>query len=113
LVQQVLDEVGDGIVAIGVALDDEQTWPDVASFVAQHELRFPIVRGERFQRFVLAYGPTGGVPAVAVIAADGRPVEYQLGLAPNHPLDLAIAVLYVNEQATLGKRPPGSPELLR
>ncbi|MBW2527752.1 MAG: TlpA family protein disulfide reductase, partial [Deltaproteobacteria bacterium] len=111
LVQKVLDEVGDGIVTIGVALDDGDSWDEVGPFVDRYSLTFPIVRGEHFQRFALAYGPTGGVPAVAVIAADGRPVEYQLGIAPNHPLDLAVAVLYVNEQAARASQPQPAPLL--
>lgn len=107
LVQRVLDEVGDGIVTIGVALDDSERWDDVAAFVERYGLSFPIVRGDRHAEFVSAYGPTGGVPAVVVVAGDGMPVEYQLGIAPNDPVDLATALLYVNQHAV--GAPPREP----
>lgn len=106
LVQRILDEVGSDITTIGVALDERERWSEVDAFVDRYALTFPIVRGEDFERFVLAYNPTGGVPAVLVVAPDGKPIEYQLGVAPTDPLDLAAALLYVNELAKpTGKAP--------
>ncbi len=69
---------------IGVALDDDDTWPAVPGYVKRHALPFPTVRGEHFPRFALAYDPFQSVPAVAVVGKNGYLIDYQIGFSHSH-----------------------------
>jgi peroxiredoxin len=87
----VLHESGK-IAAIGVAVDDEDTWKNVDRYAARHRLPFPTVRGGSFPRFALAYDPFQTVPVVAVVGRNGYLVDYQIGYSSTHRERLIAAV---------------------
>lgn len=87
----VLHESGE-IAAIGVAVDDVDTWQNVDPWVARHRLPFPTVRGASFPRFALSYDPFQTVPVVAVIGRNGYLVDYQIGYSRTHRERLIAAV---------------------
>lgn len=69
---------------IGVAVDDRQSWPEVASFLRRHQIAYPTVRADDYPRFALAYGPMQTVPAVAIVGKHGYLVDYQVGYGQSH-----------------------------
>jgi hypothetical protein len=88
------------VAFVGVPIDDEQTWPEVSDYVGRHGLGFPIVRGQWFPRFALAYDPLQTVPVVAVVGKDGFLVDYQIGWAPGHRQRLLTAVAIAKREAS-------------
>jgi thiol-disulfide isomerase/thioredoxin len=82
LVREAARRAGGTVEFVGVALDDDDTWDAVPSFVGRHHLAFPLVRGMRFPAFTLGYNPFGGVPVVVVVGIDGRLVDLQVGYSP-------------------------------
>lgn len=74
--------LGQGIDFIGVALDEDETWSQVAAFVERHGLSFPIVRGAHFRSFSEGYDPFGSIPVVVVVGRDGVVVDLQVGYSP-------------------------------
>jgi thiol-disulfide isomerase/thioredoxin len=74
--------LGDQVDFIGVALDEDETWKNVSSFVERHGLAFPIVRGAHYRSFSLGYDPLGSIPVVVVVGRDGVVVDLQVGYSP-------------------------------
>lgn len=74
--------LGSQIEFIGVALDEDETWKNVSSFVERHGLEFPIVRGTHYRSFSLGYDPLGSIPVVVVVGRDGVVVDLQVGYSP-------------------------------
>lgn len=87
----VLHEAGQ-VAAIGVAVDDTDTWQNVERYVTRHRLPFPTVRGASFPRFALSYDPFQTVPVVAVVGRNGYLVDYQIGYSSTHRERLIAAV---------------------
>lgn len=92
VVTRALKTVGDKVTVVGVVLDEEDSWDEVSSFVDRNRLDYPMVRGETYLNFSVAFNPIGGVPWVVVIDKAGRVVEIQLGLSPNHYDRLVSAI---------------------
>lgn len=93
------------VQAIGVSVDDADTWQNVDRYVARHRLPFPTVRGASFPRFALSYDPFQTVPVIAVIGRNGYLVDYQIGYSSTHRQRLAAAVEVARRMA------PDSPPL--
>jgi thiol-disulfide isomerase/thioredoxin len=74
--------LGNQIDFIGVALDEDETWENVPSFIERHGLAFPIVRGAAYRSFSLGYDPIGSIPVVVVVGRDGVVVDLQVGYSP-------------------------------
>ncbi len=97
VLRRALDAVGNKVQTVGVVLDEEDSWSAVAPYIEAHHLDFPMVRGEQYLNFSVAFNPIGGVPWVVVIDKRGRIGEVQLGLAPNHYDRLVAAVEHASE----------------
>jgi thiol-disulfide isomerase/thioredoxin len=91
-VSAVAKHTRDDVTFVGVPIDDPDTWDQVAEYVDRLGLGFPIVRGEHFPRFTMAYDPMQKVPVVAVVGKDGYLVDYQVGWGPSHGRRLRAAV---------------------
>jgi peroxiredoxin len=91
-VRAVAEREAKNVTFVGVPIDDADTWDQVSDYVERHGLQFPIVRGEDFPRFALAYDPLQTVPVVAVVGRDGYLVDYQIGWGPGHARRLRAAV---------------------
>jgi peroxiredoxin len=87
----VLREAGE-VAAIGVSVDDVDTWENVERWTARHRLPFPTVRGASFPRFAMSYDPFQTVPVVAVVGRNGYLVDYQIGYSSTHRERLIAAV---------------------
>lgn len=80
LVRAVMDQAGRDILLLGVALDEDDTWLDVESFLERHRLTLPVIRGHRYPRFTTGYNPFQGVPVVVVVGRNGIIMDLQVGL---------------------------------
>lgn len=100
LVREAAERAGPEVVFVGVPIDDAGTWNQVARTVRRHGLDFPIVRGEWFPRFSMAYDPLQTIPVVAVIGRDGYLVDYQVGWRPAHRRRLLAAVELAKRDST-------------
>jgi len=77
---------------IGVSLDDPGDYAAVPGFTKRTRFSFPVVRGDDYPRFALAYDPLQTVPVVAVVGANGYLVDYQIGYSVTHRARLAAAL---------------------
>ncbi len=84
IVKAVLERAGQGIDVIGVAWDGEESWEQVAPYVARHGIPMQLVRAEHNKRFAIGYDPAGGFPLVLLIDKLGLIHEFQMGIAPSH-----------------------------
>lgn len=94
--------LGNHVDFVGVALDEDETWDNVSTFVERHRLSFPIVRGAHYRTFSLGYDPFGSIPVVVVVGRDGRVVDLQVGYSPFDYNRLVGA-------AALAERPKADP----
>ena len=98
IIRKALEVAGGGIVTLGVSLDEDETWAQVAPYVERHQLPFKIVRGETATAFTGALDPRGSFPIVYVVARDGAVAEVQLGLQPDHGARLQQALRAVSSR---------------
>jgi thiol-disulfide isomerase/thioredoxin len=105
LVRELAEQHGPEVTFVGVSIDGPESWDRVAPAVRRHKLNFPIVRGEWFPRFALAYDPVQTVPVVAVIGKNGYLVDYQIGWAADHPRRLRAAVALARGDSTYTAEP--------
>jgi peroxiredoxin len=77
-VRRALNRTGK-VTMIGVAADDQDTWPAVTPFVKEHGLDMPIVPALKNTKFAISYNPFQTVPLVVVVGRNGGLVDYQLG----------------------------------
>jgi thiol-disulfide isomerase/thioredoxin len=96
--------VGNDVDFIGVALDEDETWKNVPSFIERHGIAFPVVRGTRYRSFSYGYDPLGSIPVVVVVGRDGVVVDLQVGYSPFDYNRL------VGAAALAEKARPGTPE---
>lgn len=100
LVREVAEQHAREVAFIAVSIDGPETWREVAPAMRRHALDFPVVRGEWFPRFALAYDPLQTVPVVAVVGKDGFLVDYQVGWASNHRQRLHAAIAVARGDST-------------
>jgi len=89
-VQAALQAAGDDVVALGVSLDDGDTWSDVDGVVKRMAPRLAIVRGETNAAIVEAYDANRSFPVVVVIDDRGRISFVQRGAHAQDDLSTAI-----------------------
>jgi peroxiredoxin len=94
---------------IGVALDTDETWDDVAEFVERHRLSFPIVRGAHYKTFSLGYDPFGSIPVIVVVGRDGVVVDLQVGYSPFDYNRLVGAAALAEQQAPRARQMEPQP----
>ncbi len=100
-VHAALDAAGNGILVIGVALDNPDTWDAVAPYIARHDMTaFKLVNGQANRKFATAYNPFGSVPILEVIDRSGVISELQRGWRPEHRSKLIAALEHVQSTAT-------------
>lgn len=91
-VQRALHVAGEGVLAVGVPVDDESTWEHVPGFVRRFDIGLPLVRGLDHRRFASSYDPFDAVPAVIVVGRNGYVLDAQVGWAPSHYRRLLVAL---------------------
>jgi peroxiredoxin len=91
---------------IGVTLDDPHDYASVPEFTRRLSFSFPVVHGDDFPRFALAYDPMQTVPVVAVVGPNGYLVDYQIGYSVTHRARLAAAIDVIR------RMPPDAPPFL-
>lgn len=91
LVKKALHTLGH-VTIIGVSVDDDSTWPQVAQYLERRGLSFPVVRARRYPRFSVSYDPFSTVPLVVVVGRNGGLVDYQMGYQPGDAKRLVKAV---------------------
>jgi peroxiredoxin len=97
---------GAPIQVVGVSLDAPGDYAAVPGFTKRMSFSFPVVRGDDFPRFALAYDPMQTVPVVAVVGANGYLVDYQIGYSATHRARLAAALEVARSM------PPDAPPFL-
>ena len=75
---QALQVVRD-VTVIGIAVDGEDTWQRVGSFMREHRLALPLVRASTHPKFAMEYNPFDTVPLVVIVGRNGGLVDFQLG----------------------------------
>jgi thiol-disulfide isomerase/thioredoxin len=105
IVREVASRHGSQVTFVGVSIDEPETWHRVAPMMRRHGLDFPVVRGEWFPRFALAYDPLQTVPVVAVVGKDGYLVDYQIGWGADHRRRLHAAVALARGDSTYTAEP--------
>lgn len=97
VVKKAVDDTGGDILIIGVALDNDDTWERVASYVERHGIGdFKLVRGQENRAFAVAYNPFNSVPVVEVIDRSGVIAELQRGHKGSHEQSLIAALEHVH-----------------
>jgi peroxiredoxin len=92
IVQRALEKAGDGVVSIGVPLDEDETWKDVAAYLKRHQLPFRAVSADGQTEIVEALDPKMSFPIVYVVGRDGVVLDVQLGLKADHGVRLDQAL---------------------
>jgi peroxiredoxin len=75
---------GKSLLAIGVAMDDEETFANVPGYAERHGIAFEVVQGQQAPGIVDALDPPGSFPVLFVVGKDGKVVDVQIGLKPDH-----------------------------
>jgi peroxiredoxin len=102
-VRKALENAGKDILIIGVALDNPDTWKEVADYVKRHDIEdFKLVNGQANRDFARAYNPFGSVPVVEVIDRGGVIAELQRGYKTSHRDELIAALELVGKTAPSG-----------
>jgi thiol-disulfide isomerase/thioredoxin len=73
-------EYKDKVVVIGISLDDQRTMSDIAPFMKQYGVNYPIVYGTN--KVVMDYGNIEAIPTSFVIDKKGFIVDQNIGLVP-------------------------------
>jgi cytochrome oxidase Cu insertion factor (SCO1/SenC/PrrC family) len=81
IVENVLSQAGPQVTALGVALDDEDTWAKVPAYVAERKISFPIVQGTSSPALMASYDPSSSFPVVVLIDARGTVALLEHGAA--------------------------------
>ena len=92
IVRKALEGAGTDVLAIGVALDDEDTFGDVPAWVKRHGIPFRVVQGEAAPELVQALDPRGSFPVLFVVGKDGVITDVQIGIKPDHATRLEQAL---------------------
>ncbi len=79
-----LDGAGAKILTIGVAMDDEDTFGNVPAYAKRHGIPFRVVEGQTSPDLVEALDPKGSFPIIYIVGKDGRIIDVQLGIKPDH-----------------------------
>lgn len=103
--ERALEEAGGDVRAFVVSVDDTGSWPDVAAFRERSNSKLPLVRGQQYERFALAWDPFQTVPVVAVVGKNGYLVDYQIGFAEGH-FGRLVEALRAAQQIPTDARPP-------
>lgn len=72
VIQSVLRAAPDRASALGVALDEPDTFDQLDGFVARNALSFPVIRGAENQAFVQRFDADGSFPLVVVLDRKGN-----------------------------------------
>jgi peroxiredoxin len=75
----------DGLVAIGVSMDDG--WNIVRPFLAQHEINYPIILGD--DNIIKAYKITN-MPVTLLIDRDGKVADWHVGMVDKTAFEVEI-----------------------
>ena len=73
-------EYKDNLVIIGISLDQQNTIKDLAPFIKNYGINYPVVIGT--QQVVMDYGDIRSIPTSFVIDQSGNIVDTHVGLVP-------------------------------
>jgi hypothetical protein len=89
--ERALGEVGPMLV-IPVSADGNETWQDVAPYLASFGIHQPAVRARDYPLFSMAYDPFDTVPVVVIVGRNGGLVDYHVGYDPAYTERLAASL---------------------
>lgn len=72
------DEYKDNVVIIGISLDDQRTKKDIAPFMKQYGVNYPVVYGN--SEVVMNYGNIRAIPTSFIVDQNGNIVDKHIGL---------------------------------
>jgi len=78
------DSSGKAMFALGVGMDEDDTWKNVPPYIKRHQIAFRPVRGLASAELVDALNLGGSFPVLYVVGRDGRVIDVQIGLKPDH-----------------------------
>lgn len=70
----------ENVVVIGISLDQENTIKDLAPFIKQYGINYPVVLGD--QKVVMDYGNIQAIPTSFIVDQAGNIVDTHVGLVP-------------------------------
>lgn len=73
-------EFKDKLVVIGISLDQQNTIKDLAPFIKQYGINYPVVLGD--QKVVMDYGNIQAIPTSFIVDQAGNIVDTHVGLVP-------------------------------
>lgn len=73
-------EFNDKLVVIGISLDQQNTIKDLAPFIKQYGINYPVVLGN--EKVVRDYGNIQAIPTSFIIDQTGNIVDTHVGLVP-------------------------------
>lgn len=73
-------EYKDNLVVIGISLDQQNTMKDLAPFIKQYGINYPVVLGT--EKVVQDYGNIQAIPTSFIIDQSGNIVDTHVGLVP-------------------------------
>jgi thiol-disulfide isomerase/thioredoxin len=83
----------DGLQVIGVSVDDESTIKDLAPFVEQFKMNYPVLKSIGHEDIQDAYGPMFGIPTTVLISRDGKVCKKHIGMAEKAVFEKEIKAL--------------------
>lgn len=73
-------EFGNDLVVVGISLDDASTIKEVAPFVKEYKINYPVVIGN--EAVSRQYGGIQAIPTTVLIDKSGKIIETIVGLSP-------------------------------